>query len=66
MPKAEPHQRQAREVATWLDSIGEHKRANDVRNVCRSLDTARNALSQLHKDNMELRRKLAPLSQMNG
>lgn len=55
MAKAEIHLRAARETASFLDSIGERKRANDVRNVCRSLDTARITLSQLHNDNMQLR-----------
>ncbi|MBL4858666.1 MAG: hypothetical protein JKY36_05650 [Erythrobacter sp.] len=49
----------AREVADFLDSIGEHKRANDVRRVCRSNDSYRGTLSVLHRDN-QLLRKGAP------
>ncbi|WP_305096500.1 hypothetical protein [Croceibacterium aestuarii] len=48
---------EARDVALFLDSIDEHKRANDVRRVCRSNDSYRVTLSQLHKDNMALRNK---------
>ncbi len=55
MARSEAHLRQAREVAEFLYGIGERKRANDVRNLCRSLDTARGTLKALHKDNMELR-----------
>lgn len=47
----------AREVADFLDSIGEHKRANDVRSVCRSNDSYRVTLAQLHSDNMALRQE---------
>lgn len=46
---------EARKVAAFLDSIGEHKRANDVRRVCRSNDSYRITLQQLHRDNMALR-----------
>lgn len=46
---------EARSVAEFLDSIGEHKRANDVRAVCRSNDGYRVTLQQLHRDNMALR-----------
>jgi hypothetical protein len=48
----------ARKVADFLDSIGEHKRANDVRHVCRSNDSFRITLKTLHCDNMALREKL--------
>ena len=50
--------RTARDVAEFLDGIGQHKRANDVRRVCRSNDTYRTTLQALHRDNMDLRRKL--------
>lgn len=46
---------EARKVADFLDSIGEHKRANDVRRVCRSNDSYRVTLQTLHRDNMALR-----------
>lgn len=55
MSRAERHTRAALDVAAWLDSIGEPKRANDVRSVCRSLSTARVTMAALHRDNMELR-----------
>lgn len=45
----------AREAAKYLDGIGQHKFANDVRSVCRSNDSYRVTLAQLHRDNMELR-----------
>src|SRR5688500_7026878 len=51
----------ARDVAAFLDWIGEHKRANDVRRVCRSNDSYRVTLATLHRDNMDLRGgKVAP------
>ena len=48
----------AHSVADYLDGIGEHKRANDVRSLCRSNLTFRTTLQQLHRDNMELRAQL--------
>ncbi|EQB15734.1 hypothetical protein [Sphingobium lactosutens] len=42
-------------VADWLDQQGEHKRANDVRRICRSNVSLRNTCSLLYKDNMALR-----------
>ena len=45
----------ARAAADFLDSIGEHKRANDVRRVCRGNDSYRITLQTLHRDNMALR-----------
>ncbi len=50
--------RVAREVADWLDARGEHKQANDGRRVCRSNDSYRVTLQQLHRDNMKLRARL--------
>ena len=55
MSRVDARVRQARNVAAFLDDIGEPKFANDVCAVCRSLEQARRTLSQLHKDNMELR-----------
>lgn len=55
MSRAARHTLAAMNVADWLDSIGEHKRANDIRAVCRSLSTARATMSALHQDNMALR-----------
>lgn len=55
MSRAERHTLAAMDVAKWLDEQGEHKRANDVRSVCRSLSTARVTMSVLHRDNMALR-----------
>lgn len=46
-------------VAEWLETNGQHKRANDVRRVCRSNDAYRGTLQQLHRDNMALRKQLA-------
>jgi hypothetical protein len=53
--KAQSAVLEARKVADFLDSIGEHKRANDVRQVCRSNDGYRQTLAKLHKDNMALK-----------
>lgn len=53
--RAETIVAEARKVADFLDSIGEPKRANDVRRVCKSNDTYRNTLRMLHRDNMALR-----------
>lgn len=55
MSKSAAHRKAAREVADWLDQHGEHKRANDVRAVCRSLDSAITTCATLHRDNMKLR-----------
>lgn len=55
MSRAERHTAAAYDVAAWLEQQGEHKRANDVRAVCRSLSTARITMATLHRDNMELR-----------
>lgn len=54
--RAEKAVADARKVADFLDEIGCPKMANDVRRVCRSNDSYRVTLSQLHKDNMALRR----------
>lgn len=50
----------AREAAAFLDSVGEHKRANDVRSLCVANASYKVTLSQLHKDNMILRSASAP------
>lgn len=42
-----PKIRAAREVAEFLDSIGEHKRANDIRSVLRSTSSLRETCSRL-------------------
>jgi hypothetical protein len=52
---AGPKIKAAREVADFLDSLGEHKRANDVRALCRSNDSLRTTCSLLHRDNAQLR-----------
>jgi hypothetical protein len=49
----------AREAAAFLDSIGEHKRANDVRSVCVANASYKVTLATLHRDNMALRERLA-------
>lgn len=54
MGRADQHHRAAIEVAQFLDSIGEHKRANDVRAIYRSLASARSTLSTIHSDNLRL------------
>jgi len=56
----------ARKVADFLDSIGEHKRANDVRHVCRSNDSYRVTLGTLHRDNMALRAASTPKGAQHG
>jgi hypothetical protein len=48
----------AREVAAFLDAMGERKRANDVRRVCRTNDAYRATMQVLHRDNMALRAQL--------
>ena len=58
MSRACRHTSAAREVAAWLDDQGEHKRANDVRAICRSLSTARVTMGHLHRDNMALRKQI--------
>lgn len=55
MAKADIYQRGARDAADYLDTLGQHKWANDIRSLCRSMDTCRVTMSQLHKDNMTLR-----------
>jgi hypothetical protein len=49
---------EAMKVAEWLDANAEPKRANDVRRICRSNQTYRGTLKQLHRDNMDLRREI--------
>lgn len=46
----------AREVADWLDAQGEHKRANDIRSLCRSNDSLRETCSRLSSDIAALRK----------
>lgn len=55
--KADRRVQVAREAADYLDSIGERKRANDVRSVCRANASYKTTLAQLHRDNMDLRNK---------
>lgn len=50
---------EARKVAEHLDTIGEHKRANDIRRLCRSNSSMRTTLKLLRQDNMELRAKIS-------
>lgn len=52
------HRGEALAVAQFLDSIGEHKRANDVRRVCRSLAGTQATLKVAYRDNMKLRQEL--------
>jgi hypothetical protein len=52
---------QAMGVASYLDGIGERKRANDIRRVCRSNGAYRSNLSQLHKENRQIRATVAQL-----
>ena len=59
MSRAERHYEAALDVADWLDGQGDHFRANAIRAVCRSLRTSSSTLSQLHRDNMDLREQLA-------
>ena len=53
--------RQCREVAGWLKQNGQPKRANDVLSLLVAHTTARCTMSDLHADNMELRRRVAEL-----
>jgi hypothetical protein len=54
----------AQKVADFLDTIGQHKRSNDIRRLCRSNSGMRTCLKLLRQDNMELRAKIeAPQSQ---
>lgn len=53
-----PRYEAAKEVAEFLVSIGQNKRANDVLAIARSYVSSRTTNSQLHKHNVELRRKL--------
>lgn len=48
----------AKRVATFLDTIGEHKRANDVRKLCRSNAQLRVTARALLSDNMTLREQV--------
>lgn len=48
-------------VANWLDGISQRKRANDVRRLCRSNAGYRATLATLHRDNMNLRARIAQL-----
>ena len=45
----------AKNVAAFLDTIGEHKRANDVRKLCRSNAQLRVTARALLSDNIALR-----------
>lgn len=49
---------EAREAADFLASIGEHKRAECVRSVCRANSSYAVTLAQLHGDNAGLRAQL--------
>lgn len=57
--KSDAADRGAREAADYLESLGQHKRAEDIRAACRSLASARATLKTLHRDNMEIRAQLA-------
>lgn len=45
-------------VADWLATIGQHKRAEDVRRVCRQNSSYRETCSRLHTENAHLREQL--------
>lgn len=49
----------AQQAAKYLDSVGEHKRANDVRALTRANYGYRSTVQQLHRDNMALRETIA-------
>lgn len=49
----------ARAVALYLEGIGQPKSASDIRRLCNSNASYRTTLQTLHRDNMELRRRLA-------
>lgn len=48
-----------REIADFLEFMGEKKRANDIRGLVNSLAAMRGSNKVLHRHNMELRERLA-------
>jgi hypothetical protein len=54
--KGERRAIQARKVAEHLDSLGEHKMAQDIRDLCRSYSGVRLIASTLHQELEETRR----------
>lgn len=53
--RQEARVRTGREIADWLDGRGEHKRANDVRSLVRSAESASATLKVIHGDAARLR-----------
>ena len=56
MSKAENRVKAARAAADHLESLGEHKRAEDVRALCRSFSILRMTTSSIHRELEETRR----------
>lgn len=55
MSRADAHVREATDLATRLTAEGRHRDATIVRQVLRSLATARATMGVLHSDNRKLR-----------
>ncbi len=53
--KSERAEREARDVAAWLDKEGHHAEAEKVRGVCRTAASLRETSKRLHSDNTALR-----------
>jgi hypothetical protein len=53
--RADTHAREARDLAARLEGEGRHRDATIVRQVLRSLATARATMGVLHGDNRRLR-----------
>ncbi len=58
--------RQCREVSRWLKDNGQPKRANDIQSLLVAHTTARCTMSELHGDNMALRKRIAELEHQAG
>lgn len=56
----------AQGTANYLDHLGERKRANDVRRVCRSNIAYRASLTQAMRENRQLRETLAAMVRARG
>lgn len=56
MTRGETRIAEARKVAAFLDGLGETKRAEDVRALCRSFAVLKATTSSIHKELEETRR----------
>lgn len=66
MSRSDTIVRQCREVVKWLQSERQPQRANDVQSLLIAHTTARVTMSELHSDNMELRKRVAALEWQAG